>query len=192
MAEGTISEKLVVQIATDLTPLTQGLSQAGRDLSQFSAGAVAQASRAISNSFGTAFGALEKSASKAAKSGESAIDKMVDSILRSLERIAVRKFIITPLSNLLQNIATSAFGALAGRAQGGAVGAGSAYVVGERGPELFVPSTGGEIVPGAHASRARPQVVVNIHARDAQSVLKSEAQIAAMMSRALARGQRNL
>ena len=38
----------------------------------------------------------------------------------------------------------------------------------------------------------RPQIVMNVQARDAQSFLKSESQIAAMMTRALARGQRNM
>jgi phage-related minor tail protein len=190
MTQETLSEKLVVQIAADTAPLTQGLAQAGRDLSQFTGGAVAQASRAMTSSFATAFGALAKNASSAAKSGESAIDKMVDSILRALERIAIRKFIVNPLAKFLENVATAAVGSLTGRATGGAVGAGNAYLVGEHGPEVFVPSVGGEIT--GMRSRARPSVVVNIHARDAQSVLKSESQIAAMMSRALAKGQRNL
>ena len=34
-----------------------------------------------------------------------------------------------------------------GRAVGGAVGSGTPYVVGERGPELFVPSSSGIIIP---------------------------------------------
>jgi phage-related minor tail protein len=43
---------------------------------------------------------------------------------------------------------TAIFGKLAGfRANGGPVSGGSPYVVGERGPELFVPSVSGSIVP---------------------------------------------
>lgn len=41
-----------------------------------------------------------------------------------------------------------------GRAAGGPVIAGSAYVVGERGPELFVPSDSGRIVPSTTSARA--------------------------------------
>jgi len=190
MAEGTISEKLVVQIAADTAPLAQGIAQAGRDLSQFASGSVAQASRAIAGSFASAFGELSKSASAAAKSGESAIGKMVDSIIRALERIAIRKFIVNPLANFLENVGSAAVSSLFGRATGGPVGAGTPYLVGEHGPEVFVPSVGGEIT--GMRSRGRPSVVVHIHARDAQSVLKSESQIAAMMTRAMARGQRNL
>lgn len=41
---------------------------------------------------------------------------------------------------------------LVGRASGGAVSAGTPYVVGERGPELFVPSSSGAIVPNGAGS----------------------------------------
>jgi hypothetical protein len=40
--------------------------------------------------------------------------------------------------------------------------------------------------------RGGASVVVNIHASDAQSVLRSETQIAAMLARATQRGMRNL
>ena len=73
------------------------------------------------------------------------------------------------------------------RASGGPVDAGSAYLVGENGPELFVPQTSGAIVPNA-----RPAITLNVQAQDATSFLKSETQLAAMLSRALARGQRNM
>src|SRR5688500_2303228 len=39
-------------------------------------------------------------------------------------------------------------GGVGHRAAGGPVSAGSPYIVGERGPELFVPGTSGTIVPG--------------------------------------------
>jgi hypothetical protein len=45
----------------------------------------------------------------------------------------------------------------AGRASGGPVKAGSPYVVGERGSELFVPTTGGSIIPHA-AGGAGPAI----------------------------------
>jgi hypothetical protein len=41
----------------------------------------------------------------------------------------------------------SQFGYMAARASGGPVSAGSSYLVGEQGPELFVPSSNGSIVP---------------------------------------------
>jgi hypothetical protein len=47
----------------------------------------------------------------------------------------------------------SAFKSIVGkRAEGGPVSAGSPYLVGERGPELFVPGSSGQIVPNKHLS----------------------------------------
>jgi hypothetical protein len=57
---------------------------------------------------------------------------------------------------------------------------------------LFVPSGNGDIVPGAAAAGTRPQIVLNVQTQNAQSFLKSQSQIAAMVTRALSRGQRNL
>lgn len=57
-----------------------------------------------------------------------------------------------------------------GRAAGGDVSAGHAYIVGERRPELFVPRVSGTIVPnisGIGAGRGQTTVVYNIDARGA-------------------------
>ena len=51
---------------------------------------------------------------------------------------------------------------ISGRALGGAVGAGRPYMVGERGPELFVPGAQGNIVPNSAMGSAN--VVVNVDA----------------------------
>lgn len=52
------------------------------------------------------------------------------------------------------------------RANGGPVSARSPYVVGERGPELFVPSSGGHIVPNSELGRGGSvSVVVNVDAK---------------------------
>lgn len=42
---------------------------------------------------------------------------------------------------------------LPGRATGGPVAPGRAYLVGERGPEVFVPTSSGQVVPGGGAGR---------------------------------------
>ena len=51
---------------------------------------------------------------------------------------------------------------IAGRALGGAVGAGRPYMVGERGPELFVPGAQGNIVP--NNAMGGSNIVVNVDA----------------------------
>ena len=59
------------------------------------------------------------------------------------------------------------FGSIFGRANGGAVGAGRPYMVGERGPELFVPGAQGNIVPNHAMGGAN--IVVNVDASGTQA-----------------------
>ena len=192
MAGATVSDRLVVEIGADLSPLSQSLSQAGRDVNAFASGTVGSAARGMSSVFEASSRAMERSIARAARTGEFSIRGMVNAIVSDLSRIAIRRFIVTPIEDAVKGLADAAFSSLGGLAVGGPAGAGSAYIVGEHGPEVFVPSGNGEIVPGAQAARERPQIVVNVQTRDAQSFLKSESQVAAMLTRVLARGQRNL
>jgi phage-related protein len=63
--------------------------------------------------------------------------------------------IISGISGVIDRI----FGG--GRATGGAVTQGTAYIVGERGPELFVPNTSGSIVPNNAIGGSTINVTVN-------------------------------
>lgn len=84
----------------------------------------------------------------------------------------------------LTNGIADLFGA---RAFGGPVGAGTPYLVGERGPELFVPQTSGRINPDVGGAL---NIVMNITAQDAASFQASQTQIAASMMDAARRAQR--
>jgi len=55
-------------------------------------------------------------------------------------------------------------GGLIPRARGGSVSAGTSYMVGERGPELFTPKHGGSIVPNNALGGGSTSVVVNVDA----------------------------
>jgi hypothetical protein len=84
---------------------------------------------------------------------QEAFKKMAQSILNDLARIAIRQAITGPLAGALGL-------AFPGRAAGGPVEAGQPYMVGERGPELFVPRASGRIVPNNVASRGNGGGVV--------------------------------
>jgi hypothetical protein len=86
-------------------------------------------------------------------------------------------------------LATALSGLFGGaRADGGPVSAGGAYLVGERGPEVFRPSSGGEIGP---ASSGRLSINLTVQgAADPQAFLRSEAQIAQALARAARLGVR--
>jgi phage-related minor tail protein len=192
MADATLSDRLIVEIGANLTPLSQSLSQAGRDVNAFAVGTVGNATRDMTGAFHNSFGAFERSVLKATRTGQFSFRDMVNSILSDLARIAIQRSVIKPIEGVIESIAGSIGKAAAGLAVGGPVGPGSAYLVGEHGPELFMPAGNGAIVPNANLGAARPNVIVNVQTPNAQSFLKSESQVAAMLTRALVRGSRNL
>ena len=98
---------------------------------------------------------------------------------------------ITGLINLVRNNAAvrgiaglidSAFGGF--RANGGSVSAGTPYVVGERGAELFVPSSNGTIIPNGAGGGSTINITVN-GAIDAEGTART---IVDVLNRSNARG----
>ncbi|HVV65080.1 MAG TPA: phage tail tape measure C-terminal domain-containing protein [Rhizomicrobium sp.] len=169
------------------------LDDAAKALADFANGPVIQATQTIETAVTNSFDAVARTIARAALSGKLSMDQLVAAILADFDRIAVSQFIVKPIENIVNGFAQSLFGNIGGMlASGGPVAAGETYLVGEQGPELFTPSTSGEIVAGGAPMQTRPSIVVNINTPDAQSFFKSQSQIAALMSRALARGQRNL
>ncbi|MCF8708578.1 tail tape measure protein [Rhizorhapis sp. SPR117] len=84
-------------------------------------------------------------------------------------------------------ILTAALG-LPGRATGGPVSPGQAYMVGERGPELFVPTTSGQVMAGGASSVRDVRVTVNVNAGQTgapEALAKSSRQVARAVRRAL-------
>ena len=81
----------------------------------------------------------------------------------------VARSVFTQIQRSLIQFGVNAFlGGLPGvgqffRANGGPVSSGKSYMVGERGPEMFVPNTGGRIVPNSDMGSAT-NVVVNVDA----------------------------
>lgn len=79
---------------------------------------------------------------------------------------------------------------LPGRATGGPVAPGAAYLVGERGPEMFVPTSSGQIVPNGRplggARDVRVSITVNGQGGDAPRALaRSARQVARAVRGAL-------
>jgi len=67
--------------------------------------------------------------------------------------------------------------------------AGGAYLVGERGPELFRPSGAGSVEPLAAGGVS---VTVNVQGGEASGLIRSDAQIAQALARAVTLGARRL
>ncbi|MBL8545634.1 MAG: hypothetical protein JNL81_04175 [Hyphomonadaceae bacterium] len=157
------------------------LGVAAAALQSFAQGPAQRTADAVGASFERAGARIGRALGSAADGGEASFKRMAKVILEELAKIALQSVFAgagrkTPL-----------FGA---KAAGGAVNVGGAYLVGERGPEMFVPRQSGEIA-GANAG------AVNIHfhlaaGADAGAIVKNQGQVAAAIARAVAYGRRNL
>ena len=97
------------------------------------------------------------------------LSEVLRAIGQDLVRLVFSNMITQPLA---KGIGTFLSGM---RAEGGPVGAGGAYVVGEKGPELFVPHSSGSIVPnGAMGSSGGSAGGVNVTYNIAAGVSRSE------------------
>ena len=117
--------------------------------------------------------------------GES-LRNVLAGIAEDLARLVIRRSITEPFSEAISGLLPD-FGNIFGgfRAAGGPVSPGKAYMVGERGPELFMPNTAGSIIPNG----AGQSVVVNIDARGADSAAAARIEALAAQLPGIIRGQ---
>jgi len=94
-----------------------------------------------------------------------------------IARAVLQAMVIQPIASAISGGIGSFFNIpVPGRASGGPVAARSPYVVGERGPELFVPQTSGRIIPNTHMGGNSFSWNVNIQSTDGPGVRKALAQ----------------
>jgi tape measure domain-containing protein len=97
------------------------------------------------------------------------VRNVLQGILQDIIRIAARIAITQPLGGAIGGFVGNIFGG--GRASGGPVRQGVAYTVGEKGPETFVPSVSGTIVPSG-GMMGGVTIVNNINATGADSEVR--------------------
>lgn len=160
--------------------------------------------------FNRAFSSMEDALVKFTMTGKLEFKDLVSSIVADIARIQIRQSVTAPLAGALGGLFggsasgggdVEALGAAGGsgggffdsifnflgfRANGGPVMPGGSYIVGERGPELFVPSAAGTIVPNGGGMTFAPQYVYNIDSRSDQ------ASIAAMLRESEERTKRDI
>jgi lambda family phage tail tape measure protein len=152
--------------------LSQYINQA-QNLANASAGIVTNGLRSMEDAlFGVISGTM---------SASQAFSNMVKSILADIAKLMIRQSITSPLAGLLAGSLGSFFGGSVtasptstglmsfdgvgyggGRALGGDVNAGTSYLVGERGAEIFTPSMNGAIIPNGTMGQTN-NVVVNVN-----------------------------
>lgn len=141
-----------------------------------------QAARTIDDAFARAGTGLARSLARAAADGEISLAELARAVLAAVSAAAG--------GGLVQALGGAVSSTFSGaRADGGAVTAGGAYLVGERGPELFRPTTGGVIEPAATGG---VNVTVNVQGGDTAGLARSDAQLAQALARAVSLGARRL
>jgi hypothetical protein len=126
---------------------------------------------------------------------KSAFQSIEQDFLKMIQRMAA-EYLASRLAGLIQNLVTGLLGkgpTGGGELQGFAYGgyaSGGPIVVGERGPELFIPSSPGNIVPNNQLGGGGVTVNMNITATDVNSFRASQQQIAQNVQQTLLRVQR--
>lgn len=169
---------------TEPDHLSARMEEARAALANFAAGPAQEAADALAQAFESAGQRIGAALGAAVFDGEAGFKRLAKVALEELAKIALAQLQL-PTS---PGGGASFFGA---RAAGGAVNRGGAYLVGENGPELFIPSGSGRIAPAGAAGA----VSVHFHLSEgagAESLRRHHGQIAAAVARAAAYGRRNL
>lgn len=174
-------ERLVVSVRAD----TAGFARDVGAMRETLGGSLGRAADAAGD-------AIERGLGRAIRSGKFGFDDLRRVALSALAEIA-QAAVTAGIGSLfgaggrggggLGTIASGLIGALGlpGRATGGPVAPGRAYLVGERGPELFVPTASGRVETGAAGGTREVRVSISVDARggDAPAALaRSSRQVA--------------
>jgi hypothetical protein len=183
----------------DVRASTQGFAADVRQMRQ-------SLDTSLVDGFAQAGTVLERGLLSALRRGSMGFDDLKRTALRALDEIAAQAVqgglgaVLGPsapatggLGALLGGAMGAAFG-LPGRATGGPVAPGRGYLVGERGPELFVPTAAGRVESAPPASAAPRDVRVAIQlaqpkgASAPAALQRSARQVASSVRRALLAG----
>ena len=179
-------ERMVVSVRAD----TQGFA---RDVAAMRG----ELEGPLASGAGRAGRLIESSLSRAVVSGKIGFDDLKRVALSAMAQIAQASLrsLFTPggqgggIGSILTSALSGYFGT-PGRAHGGPVAQGRSYLVGERGPELFVPSGNGRIEPARSGSRdVRVSIAVQApQPGDPQVLRQSSRQLARAVRSALREG----
>ena len=137
---------------------------------------------------------VEASLLRAVRTGKLGFDDLrrvavsaLDAIAASAVKNGIGAIVGGAAGGGITRLLTGALG-LPGKATGGPVVGGRGYLVGERGPELFVPTAGGRIEAGGGGAReVRVSITVNARAGEGADALRqSSRQVARAVRAALA------
>lgn len=160
---GFLTETVIPGIKATVTPIIQGLFSAFdkiktaikdnednlKPLFDLFKNVATFVAEKLAPAFGTILGkALDVIGTTVATliTGFGKVVNVIDSVIGAIKRL-ITLVAQNPLVQGISNVIDSVFGG--GKASGGSVNAGTSYLVGEQGAELFVPKTNGTIIPNS-------------------------------------------
>jgi phage-related minor tail protein len=199
MADITL-DTLLVKIGADTKPLSDALGGLSKTASgSFSdiEDAAMKASEGMARSLSGFVSGGKLGLEDLKSTALTALGNIADSAIRSGLGSILGSSASTFLGKTSAGVVTGLIGHLfSGRASGGPVAAGTPYVVGEYGRELFVPRVSGTVIPSAGATgqgHRAISITVNVQGGGARAEMKQSAgQVASAVARSLARAERNL
>ena len=175
-------EKLVVSVRADTAAFARDVSEMRSELEgPFAAGAE-RAAKALESALVRAI--------RTGKLGFEDLKRLALSVLQEIAAAAIRAGIGAVLSGggKGKGGGIGALLGLPGRAQGGPVSPGRAYLIGERGPELFVPTASGRVEAGGRGGAREVRLSITINApagTEPRALAQSSRQVARAVKRAL-------
>lgn len=173
-------ERLIVRVRVDTAGFASDVAAMQASLDGPFKGGVERAGRAIESALG-----------RAIRTGKLDLDGLRDAALKILAEIAAAAVLgKTGAGSSAAGGIASVLGALVGgapgRATGGPVSPARPYIVGERGPEWFVPTSSGHVVPmqGGQSREVRVAITVNAAGQDAPRALQQSSRQVARAVRA--------
>lgn len=180
-------ERLIVSVRADTGAFARDVAVMRGDLEGPFAAGVDRAGRAIESTLLRAV--------RTGKLGFEDLRKVALSVLAEIAAAALRSGIDAIGGGIGKGVGgyggllTGLIGAVAGRATGGPVSPGVGYMVGERGPEMFVPTSAGRVEAGGSAQGARQvRVAITVNARGGEApaaLAQSSRQVARAVKAAL-------
>jgi len=177
-------ERLVVSVRADTAGFARDVASMRGELEGPLVSGAGRAGRMIDNALARAITTGKFGFDDLKKVALSAMNEIAQASLRGLFHSTGSGGLGAGLINGLSSLVGSLLGS-PGRATGGPVSGGRSYLVGERGPELFVPSSGGRI---EHVGSGARDVRVGI---TIQSPAPSDPQVLRQSSRQVARAIRS-
>ena len=182
-------EQLVVSVRADTTAFARDVADMRGQLEGPLAAGAGRAGLTIERALGRAVTSGKFGFDDLKKVALTALGEIANASLRAAFGSAGGGGTVGGIGAILSSALGSALG-LPGRATGGPVSAGRPYLVGERGPELFVPSAAGRIDASGGARDVRVAISINTPAPGDPGVLRQSSRQVARAVRAALRDTR--